>query len=136
LRVEGEVAHPLALSRDELKQLPRQAVTAKAHDGKESKYEGVPVAEVLRKAGVPSDKELRGKALTIHVVVEAADGYRVLFALPEFDPAFTDRVILLADTRDGRELSSHEGPLQIIVPGEKRHARWVRQVIVLRVGRS
>jgi hypothetical protein len=136
LRVEGDVAHPLALSRAELRQLARQTVAARAHDGKESRYEGVPVAELLRKAGVPTGKELRGKALTLHVIVEAADGYRVLFALPELDPAFSDRMILLADMRDGGELSSKEGPLQIVVPGEKRHARWVRQVIRLRIGQS
>jgi hypothetical protein len=27
-------------------------------------------------------------------------------------------------------------PFQIIVPGEKKHARWVRQVIRLKVGRG
>ena len=136
LRVQGEIAAPLQLTAAELAQLPRQSVTAKAHDGKESRYEGVAIFEILKKAGVPTGKELRGKALALYLVVEASDGYRAVFALPEFDPEFTDRVILLADRRDGQPLSSREGPLQIIVPGEKRHARWVRQVITLRVGRA
>ena len=69
-------------------------------------------------------------------IVEASDGYRAGFALAELDPAFTDRVILLADHRDGKALAAKEGPLQIIVPGEKKHARWVRQVIRLKVGRG
>ena len=51
-------------------------------------------------------------------------------------PGFTDRVILLADRRDGKPLSAREGPFQVIVPGEKKHARWVRQVIRLKVGRG
>jgi hypothetical protein len=72
----------------------------------------------------------------MYLVVEAADGYRAVFALPELDPLFTDRVILLADRRDGKSLSEREGPLRIIVPGEKRPARWVRQVVALKVGRS
>jgi len=42
-------------------------------------------------------------------VVEAADGYRAVFALAEFDPDFTDRVILLADRRDDYPLSSKRG---------------------------
>jgi hypothetical protein len=57
----------------------------------------------------------------------------VVFALPELDPGFTDRVILLADKGDGHPLDGKEGPFRIIVPGEKRMARWVRQVTILRV---
>jgi hypothetical protein len=55
---------------------------------------------------------------------------------PELAPSFTDRTILLADRRDGKPLSDREGPLQVIVPGEKKHARWVRQVVRLVVGRA
>ena len=74
-----------------------------------------------------------GKALTTYLLVKAADGYQVVFALPELDPGFTDRVIFLADRRDDKPLSPKEGPLRIIVPGEKRQARWVRQVTSLTV---
>jgi DMSO/TMAO reductase YedYZ molybdopterin-dependent catalytic subunit len=136
VEVTGEVARPLIFSAEEMANLPRQTVKAKAHDGTESQYEGVALAEVLAKAGVPTGKDLRGKAMALYLVVEASDGYRAVFALPELDPAFSDRVILLADRRDGRPLSPRDGPLQIVVPGEKKHARWVRQVIRLRVGRA
>jgi DMSO/TMAO reductase YedYZ molybdopterin-dependent catalytic subunit len=136
VKVEGEVPTPLSFTAAELAQFPRQTVVAKAHDEKESRYEGVALIDVLKKAGLPTGNDLRGKAVALYVVVDAADGYRAVFALPELDPAFTDRVILLADRRDGQALSSRDGPLQIIVPGEKRHARWVRQVIRLRIGRA
>jgi Oxidoreductase molybdopterin binding domain len=136
IRVSGEVAHALELSANELANLPRQSLEAKSHDGTVSKYDGVALIEILTKAGVPVGKDLRGKAMALYLVVEAADDYRAVFALAELDPAFTDRVILLADHRDGKPLSAREGPLQIIVPGEKKHARWVRQVITLRVGRA
>jgi hypothetical protein len=65
-------------------------------------------------------------------VVEAADGYRVVIALPELDPAFTDRQIVLAYLRNGKPLDEKEGPYRIIIPDEKRMARWVRQVTTLR----
>ena len=71
--------------------------------------------------------------ITTYVLVTAADNYQTVFAVAELDPGFTDRVIFLADQRDGKPLSSTEGPLRIIVPGEKRHARWVRQVTTLTV---
>ena len=57
----------------------------------------------------------------------------MVFALPELDPAFTDRVILLADKADGHLLDSNQGPFRIVVPGEKRMARWVRQVTTLKL---
>jgi DMSO/TMAO reductase YedYZ molybdopterin-dependent catalytic subunit len=137
LEVRGEVARPLAFTAEEFGKLPRQTVKAKGHDGVDSQYEGVPLAAILSRAGVPAGDELKGrKALTLYIVVEASDGYRVVFALPELDSSFTDRTILLADRRDGRPLSDREGPLQVIVPGEKKHARWVRQVIRLVVSRA
>jgi DMSO/TMAO reductase YedYZ molybdopterin-dependent catalytic subunit len=136
LEVGGEVPHPLSWTAAEFAKLPRHTLRAKGHDGVESPFQGVPLIEVLAKAGVPSGKELRGKALSLFVVVEAADGYRAVFALAELDREFTDRVILLADRRDDKPLPAHAGPLQVIVPGEKKHARWVRQVIRIKVGQS
>jgi len=61
--------------------------------------------EILKLAGVESGERLRGKALSNYLLVEAADGYRVVFELPELDPAFNDRVIILADPRDGSPLT-------------------------------
>jgi hypothetical protein len=69
-------------------------------------------------------------------LVEATDGYRAVFALAELDPELTDRVILLADTKDGQPLSPSEGAFRVIVPGEKRPARWVRQVRALTVHKN
>ena len=117
------MAHPLSWTATEFAKLPRQSVRAKGHDGVESQYQGVSLIEALARAGVPSGKELRGKALSLFVVVEAADGYREVYALAELDPEFTDRVILVADRRDDKPLPAHSGPLQVIVPGEKKHAR-------------
>ena len=100
LSVSGEVERPLKLSAGDLAKLPRRTVRAKDHSGKESAYEGVTVIDILRLAGVPFGEGLRGKNLALYLVVEAADGYRAVFALPELDPAFTERVIILADRKD------------------------------------
>jgi hypothetical protein len=53
--------------------------------------------------------------------------------LPELDLALPDRVIPVADRRQGKPMSASVGPLRITVPGEKRHSRWVRQVIAINV---
>jgi len=136
IQVGGEVAHPTGLSHEDFAKLPHQIVRAKGHDGVESQFDGVPLVQVLAQAGVPTGKDLRGPAMALYVVVEAADGYRAVFSLAELEPAFTDRVILLAERRDGKNLSAKDGPFQMIVPGEKKHARWVKQVIRLKVGRG
>ena len=71
--------------------------------------------------------------LATAIVVTGADGYRVVFGLAEFDPAFTDRVAVPADQRDGQALPADARPFQLIVEGEKRPARWVRQVVSMEV---
>lgn len=136
LTVGGEVATPLKLTAADLAKLPRRTLRAKAHDGKEASFEGIEIGDVLKLAGVKSGEQLRGKELALVLVVGAADGYHAVFALPELDHAFTDRIIILADRRDGRPLAEKEGPLRIVVPDEKREARWVRQVVTLMIRRA
>jgi DMSO/TMAO reductase YedYZ molybdopterin-dependent catalytic subunit len=136
LTIGGEVATPTKLTADDLAKLPHRSVQTKDHDGKDVAFEGVELAEVLKLGGVKFGEQLRGKELALFLVVDAADGYRAVFALPELDHAFTDRIILLADRRDGKPLAEKEGPLRIVVPDEKRQARWVRQVTTLTIRRS
>ncbi len=131
--VNGAVEKPLQLNQEALAKLPRRTVQANNHDGKPSNYEGVELREILLRAGVPFGKELKGKWLASYVLVEAVDNYQAVFALPELDSLFTDRVILLADVCDGKPLPEKNGAFQMIVPDEKRHARWVRQVKSLTV---
>jgi hypothetical protein len=76
---------------------------------------------------------MKGKRLTDCLLVEAADGHRAVIALPELDPAFTDKQTLLGFLRDGKPLGGKEGPYRIVIPDEKRMARWVRQVTTLRI---
>lgn len=136
LTIGGEVAKPGKLTASDLAKLPRRSVQAKDHDGKDTAFEGIELAEVLKLAGVKFGEHLRGKELALFMVVDAADGYRAVFALPELDHAFTDRIVLIADRRDGKPLAEKEGPLRIVVPDEKRQARWVRQVVSLTIRRA
>jgi len=136
LSVSGEVNKPLKLNAADIARLPHRSVRAKGHDGNEAQFEGVPVIEVLKLAGVKFGEELRGKNLALYLVVEASDGYRAVYALPELDPAYTDKLILLADKREGKSLDEKEGPLRIVIPDEKQQTRWVRQVAGLVIKRA
>jgi len=136
LKVGGEVGTPLQLSAADFAKLPRTSTKAKDHSGKESVFEGVSLVEILKLAGIKFGEEFRGKQMALFLVVDAADDYRVLFALQELDPSFNDKLFLLADRRDGSPLTARDGPLQMIVPAEKRQGRWIRQVVSLTVRRA
>jgi DMSO/TMAO reductase YedYZ molybdopterin-dependent catalytic subunit len=71
---------------------------------------------------------LRGENLGKYVLVKASDGYEVVFSLPEIDPDFSEKIILLANEVDGKPLSASEGPFRLVVPQDKKHARWIRQL--------
>lgn len=133
LQISGASAQPFQLRPAELAKLKRQSLQAVDHEGQPASFEGYALSDVLALAGVHFDKEHQKQTLTSYLLVNAADGYRVIFALPELDPGFTDRRILLADKRDGKPLAAGEGPWKLVVPGEKRQARWVRQVTGLTI---
>ncbi|MDN5782277.1 MAG: molybdopterin-dependent oxidoreductase [Luteimonas sp.] len=112
--------------------LPRATVIATAH-GATLHCTGVALAAVLQAAGVIPADGLRGAALGRYVQVDARDGYRALFALAEFDPTLGNSTAALVDRCDGKLLDEDDGPLRLLVPGEARPARWVRQVQAITV---
>lgn len=133
LRIEGLVTTPRTLTSAELTALPHreQAITDK--DGQKHTYRGVALADVLALAGTSAGTAVHGQVLAHAVLAIGADGYQVVFALPEIDPSFATQTILLASQLDGQPLPAKNGPYQLIVPMEKRPARWVRQLTGLRV---
>jgi DMSO/TMAO reductase YedYZ molybdopterin-dependent catalytic subunit len=126
LLVKGAVKQELRLALNDLKSMPRTKVTAKGHDGSTHEYEGVTLASLLTKAGAPQAGDLRGKSMSLCVVAEGSDGYRAAFSLAELDLDFANESALVADTADGKDLGPDQGPLRMIVPGDKRQGRWVR----------
>lgn len=131
IRVGGK--QPLTFNESALASLPRRSITAGAHDEKPSRWEGVALVELLRRAGAPLDKQLRGRAMSEFVRVTATDGYQVVFSLAELDPAFGDRNVLVVDRQNGHPLTGKDGPLRLVVAGDKRPARWVREVETIEV---
>ena len=133
LTVQPDTGKPVVFSRSDLEELPTVDVTTADHSGTAVKFTGVSLKSVLEKAGVTFGESLKGKRLASCLLVEAADGYRAVIALPELDPAFSDKQILLVFQRNGRPLDEKEGPYRIVIPDEKRMARWVRQATTLKI---
>lgn len=132
VQVAGDVKQPLTLSLAELAKLPRASVKTSSH-GVETQYEGVLLHEILKQAGVPNGKELRGKALSTYIVATATDGYQVLFSLAELDPSFLPSGVLLADTANGKPLSGAQGRFRLVAPKDGPGARSIRMLAKIEV---
>jgi hypothetical protein len=121
-------------SEADLSALAHQDVTAfDFHEKKSHVYTGVPVRDVLAKVGIEFGEKLRGRNLRLAVLAHCRDHYDIVFALAEFEDVFNSRTILLVDRQDGHTLPDAQGPLRLVVPGDKRPARWARMVTSLEV---
>jgi hypothetical protein len=111
--------------------LPHTAVTVhNEHTKADETYSGVPLIALLTPLGV-SDKP-RGKDLRLYLVAAGSDGYEVVYAIGEVTPDVHDATVMVADTESGKPLSD-DGPLKLIATGEKRPARWVRNLVAIKV---
>jgi len=135
LTINGDIAAPLTLKAEDLAAMPREKATVPEQDGTQVEYEGVPLREILKRAGAPLGNQLRGKALATYVLAKASDGYQVVLTLGELDAAFGNEQILVADKRDGKPLFGYQGPFRLVCPHDKAGARSVRMLETLEIVR-
>jgi DMSO/TMAO reductase YedYZ molybdopterin-dependent catalytic subunit len=128
LTIQGDIAAPLTVTAKDLAAMPRETVSVTDQDGSQVTYEGVPLRDVLQRAGIELGKELRGKALASYLVAKGRDGYEVVFSLGELGTAFGNEQILLADKRQGKPLFEYQGPFRLVCPGDKAGARSIRML--------
>ncbi len=131
ITISGDIPSPLVLTAADLAKMPREKVSVPDQDGTKVEYEGVPLREILKRAGAPMEKELRGKALASYVLAKAHDGYQVVFTLGEMAPEFGNEPILVVDKRDGKALFGYQGPFRLVCPNDKAGARSVRMLETL-----
>ncbi len=111
--------------------LPHATVTVyNEHTKANETYAGVPLIDLLTKLGVPAKPH--GKEFRIYLVAVGSDGYEVVYSLGEICPDVHDATVLVADSEDGKPIAA-DGPLKMVATGEKRPARWVRNLVAIRV---
>lgn len=132
LTVVGPDGAVHTLTATQLHALPAVSGTATAHDTRFT-FTGVDLRDVLRLAGVSPVDSLRRGQLRRVVVFVGADGYSALIALSDLDPSIGGRRAVLVDREDGTALPPERGPRRIIVEGDRRPSRWVRQVVRIEV---
>jgi Oxidoreductase molybdopterin binding domain len=130
--VQPEAGKQVVLSQRDLEALPRVQVNVDSSSGRAMFTQGHG-PERAGKSGRWFWRILERQAAGL--LSHGRDGRRVprSDALPELDPAFTSKQVLLAFLRNGAPLGAKEGPYRIIVPDEKRMARWVKQVTMLKI---
>jgi DMSO/TMAO reductase YedYZ molybdopterin-dependent catalytic subunit len=108
--ISGDVQNPQELDWQQFKSLPTKTVTTDIHcvtrwTKFDTKWEGVPFAEIARIAGV--------KPIARFVVTYGANGYSANLPLS----VALDVDVLFAHTYDGKPLEPiHGGPLRMFVP--------------------
>lgn len=122
---EGE---SITINLETLMSLPYIEKELTGHEQQSHLYRGVPLTEVLYLVHQKFDQAAIRENLNKYILVKAHDNYQVIYSATEVDPQFKEEVIFLAYQVDGKELLEHAGPFQMIVPGEKKHARWIREV--------
>lgn len=128
-RADGSERH---LTAAELAVLPTTTFEAVDH-GKLTSLTGVSLRTVLLHVAAGPVDSLRGAALRRVIVAEGADGYRALVALAELDASIGGRNAYVVVAAGDRPLPEAQGPIRLVVPGDGRAARWVRQLVRLEI---
>ncbi|MDQ6434808.1 hypothetical protein RB623_12195 [Mesorhizobium sp. LHD-90] len=121
---------PVLINPENLSKLPavEKDVSFQTSKGPSSgHYKGVLFWEVL-KANKAFDGIGHNEELARTFVVTGRDGYRIAFSVGEIHPDFGNTAMMVATEVDGKPF---EDGLRIIVPGDRRGARNVREVVTI-----
>ena len=128
------------LSVAEMMAMPQSSVTVtNGHTQKQETYGGVAVkdllalvtpAHVVPVAGTDAATRPRVSPRMTVVVARGTDGFRVAITLCDTDPECRSGQAIVADTVDGRSLTT-DGAFKLILTEDKKPGRWVRNLDAL-----
>ncbi|HKM65426.1 MAG TPA: molybdopterin-dependent oxidoreductase, partial [Acidisphaera sp.] len=117
------------VTADELAALAAVQVTVAVEPGHgpaQRSYEGPLLWTVLDHAGAIDTAKVRDQVRQT-VLITGRDGYTAILALGEIAPEFEGKQVIIAERMDGQPLSPEH--LRIVVPGDKRGGRGVRDIV-------
>ncbi len=131
VQLDGKLKHPQTLSLEALRKLPAEQAQV-SYQGEKgtttTSFSGPRLWAVLEAAGGLDDSE-KGAELRHVIKVIGRDGYVVVLSTGEIAPEFGAKPALLAYQRDGQP----DTGLRLVMPGDKRGGRNVRDVVSIRV---
>jgi hypothetical protein len=117
----------------DLKAMPQATLTVKnGHSGAEETYSGVSVGDLLAKCGFSFENSTAKRVYRSYIRAEGTDGYWVIYSASELMPVLRETGPLIALSVDGKPLTE-DGAFKIVIAGERRPARWVRNLKSLTV---
>ena len=132
LHVDAGNGATRTFSRAQLEALARDTLRTEGGHAPPATFQVVSVGRLLSEVGITLDS-LRSGDLRRVVLAEARDGYTVVFSLGELSKPLGAQSLWIAVRREGLEIPESEGPFRLLVPGDTRGARAVRQLERLRV---
>jgi hypothetical protein len=85
----------------------------------------VPLAALLDAAELSSDSKRKNPRLAFAAIVHGRDGYAVCFSLGELTPDISASEVWVALEVDGKPLAGKDAPVRLLVPSDKKPARWI-----------
>jgi DMSO/TMAO reductase YedYZ molybdopterin-dependent catalytic subunit len=123
----GQASHTLSFERlAALKPMTQRVGFLTSQGEQQNEWTGPLLWDVLAASGV-ADAIKPAEHVRLAVRVTGADGYTAVVALAEISPQFAGRPVQLADHLNGALLPDHA--LRLVVPGDKRGGRSVRDVV-------
>jgi hypothetical protein len=133
LTIHGLDGKSVELHPEDLAALPHKTISVfNSHTKANETYSGVPLSDLLSKAGLPQGEAVKGKLFLTGVVATGTDHYSVLYALAEVDPSIHTGDVIVADSVDGQKLGK-DGAFKMVSTEERRPARWVRNLAEISV---
>jgi hypothetical protein len=121
------------LSMADLQAMPQ--ISLKVHNGhtnEDETYTGVAMSVLLAKYGFTLEGSGAAKVYHSYVKAQGTDGYWVLYSASELEPTLATWDSLVAITVDGKPLGA-EGAFKVVAGGERKPARWVRNLSSLTI---
>ena len=79
------------------------------------------------------DADVKNAALGLFIVATGRDRYQTVISFGEVSADYGNQPILVAYEQDGKPITGKEGPLRLIVPGDKQTGRYVSGLVSLEV---
>jgi hypothetical protein len=97
------------------------------HSKADETYFGVPLGDLLARAGFVADKTTQRQMLRSYLKIEGTDKYWVVYSLTEVEASEHDGDVIVATSVDGKSLGA-DGDLKLVSSEDKKPQRWVRNL--------
>lgn len=139
LTITGAVERTIVLDSGTLSKYPQQQVVElqlpDKDGGKSSVVRGCRLRDLLDSARILTSDHNTVKKLA--VIATSSDGYKVVFSWSELFNSSVGESVLVIFERNGKALSSQEGPLALISGKDlltgPRHVKWLKTIEVRQI---